>query len=430
MLAVGGCGSGAGKRVIRTEASGPPGVVRVALTDFRWPLDPALVRGRDETTLARALYSTPLRIDAATGAPTAGLCSGWAASDELHTWTLTCRNAPAIAAALRRVGRLTDAPSHWLFADARIAAPSASRLVVRLPFAWRRFPYALTAVAAAPRFVPGPFRVVSGSPDNIIARSNTLTLDFRRYTARAAQRAFERGEVDEAPVPLGEIARTRARLGDDVVRSRTLLALDAVTLRRLRPELRRVYWDTAGRNDYAELVAEERGAAALSVVSRDVKGTPRAYRRAVGSIPTLPRVRVRIGVPADATLRYGARVLYAQWRDVGLGPQLVTEPAAALDGSLTRWFASYPQAEALPAELALGARIGSRALALRALAAADQGAALDALDEDLRASARLVPVSWVVDARVVSPRLRGWSDDALGAVDYAAVRSLASSRRR
>jgi hypothetical protein len=40
-----------------------------------------------------------------------------------------------------------------------------------------------------------------------------------------------------------------------------------------------------------------------------------------------------------------------------------------------------------------------------------------------------VPIAWVVDARLVSPRLRGWTEDALGDVDYAAVRSLASSRR-
>lgn len=427
MLALAGCDS-AGKPVVRTEASGPPGVVRVALTDFRWPVDPALARGRDETTLARALYVTPLRVDPATGAPAAGLCSGWAASDALKTWTLTCRNAPAIAAALKRVARLTDSPAHWLFADARISAPTATRLVVRLPFAWRRFPYALTAVAAAPRFVPGAFRVVSGNADHIVARSDTLTLEFRRYTPRGAQRAFERGEVDEAPVPLGEIARTRARLGD-VVHARTLLALDAVTLRRLREDLRRVYWDTAGRNDYAELVDEERGAAALSVVSRDVKAMPRAYRRAVAAIATLPRVRVRIGVPADPTLRYGAQVLYAQWRDVGLGPQLATEPARALDGALARWFAPYAQAEALPAALALGARVGSRDLALRALGASAQRVPLDDFDDDLRASARLVPVAWVVDARVVSPRLRGWNEDALGDVDYSGIRSLASSPR-
>jgi hypothetical protein len=403
--------------------------VRVALTDFRWPLDPALASGRDETTLARALYATPLRVDPATGAPVPSLCGGWAASDEFRTWTFSCRSAPSIAAALRRVAGLRAAPLRWLFADARISAPSSSRLVVRLPFSWRRFPYALTTVAAAPRFVPGPFRLVSGSAQRVVVRNASLRVVFRRYSPRGAERAFERGEVDEAPVPFGEIVRTRTRLGD-VVHSRTLLAIDAVVLRRLTPKLRSVYWRTVNRNDYAELVAESRGAVALSLVGAKAKVKAQEYRSAVGAISTLPRVRVRIGVPADPTLRYGARLLYAQWRDVGLGPELVSEPARSLDGSFGRRFAVYPQEEALPAELVLRERLGSRGLLLRALAATDQGAALHRLDAELRASARFVPIAWVVDARLVSPRLQGWREDALGDVDYAVVRSLASSRRR
>jgi hypothetical protein len=403
--------------------------VRVALTDFRWPLDPALASGRDETTLARALYATPLRVDPATGAPVPGLCGGWAASDEFSTWTFSCRSAPSIAAALRRVARLRAAPLRWLLADAHISAPSSSRLVVRLPFSWRRFPYALTTVAAAPRFVPGPFRLVSGSAQRVVVRNASLTVVFRRYSRRGAERAFERGEVDEAPVPFGEIVRTRARLGD-VVHSRTLLAIDAVVLRRLTPKLRSVYWRTVNRNDYAELVAESKGAVALSLVGAKAKVKAQEYRSAVGAISTLPRVRARIGVPADPTLRYGARLLYAQWRDLGLGPELVSEPARSLDGSFGRRFAAYPQEEALPAELVLRERLGSRGLLLRALAATDQGAALQRLDAALRGSARFVPIAWVVDARLVSPRLQGWREDALGDVDYAVVRSLASSRRR
>jgi hypothetical protein len=66
---------------------------------------------------------------------------------------------------------------------------------------------------------------------------------------------------------------------------------------------------------------------------------------------------------------------------------------------------------------------------LHALAADDQTPALARFGDDLRASARFVPVAWVVDGRLVSPRLRGWSEDALGDVDYSVVRSLASSRR-
>jgi hypothetical protein len=403
--------------------------VRVALTDFRWPVDPALARTRDDTTLARAFYSTALRIEPATGAPVAGLCSGWAATDGFRRWTFTCRSAPAIAAALHRVQHLRTAPLRWLFVDARVAAPTANRLVVRVPFPWRRFPYALTTVASAPRSVPGPFRLVSGSSDQLVARNANLTLLFHRYTPRAAERAFERGDVDEAPIPAGEIAGTRARLGN-VVQTHTLLALDGVALPRLMPALRRVYWDTANRSDYADLVTEESGAAASSVVTTAKKVPPRAYRNALQAIRTLPRVHVRIGVPGDPDLRAGARVLYGDWRDIGLGPLLVTEPAAMLDGSFDRWVAPYPQAEALPVELALRDGLGSRDLLLRALAEGRQGAALARFDADLRASARFVPVAWAVDARLVSPRLQGWREDALGDVDYSTVRSLASSRRQ
>jgi hypothetical protein len=414
---------------VAVSAGGPPNVVRVALTDFRWPVDPALAQGRDETTLARTLYPTALRIDPATGDPVPGLCSGWAASNGFRTWTFTCRSAPAIAAALRRVQRLPQAPLRWLFAGARVSAPAANKLVVRVPFAWRRFPYALTTVAAAPRSVQGPFQLVSGSASQVVVRNANLTVLFHRYTPRGAERAFERGEVDEAPIPQGEVAGTRARLGD-VVHSRTLLALDGVALRRLMPALRRVYWNTANRGDYADLIAESRGAAAPSLVGTAKKVPARAYRNAVDAIKTQPRVRVRIGVPADPQLRAGARLLYGDWRDLGLGPLLVTEPARALDGSFGRWWAPYPQAEALPAELVLRDRLGSRSLLLRALAADQQAAPLVSFDGDLRTSARFVPIAWVTDARLVSPRLRGWSEDALGDVDYAVVRSLASSRRR
>jgi hypothetical protein len=408
------------------HASGPANVIRVGLTDFRWPLDPALAAGRDETTLARALYSTPLRTDPATGAVVPGLCRAWSASDSFRAWTFTCRSAPSIAATLRRVAHLPAAPQRFLFAGSRVGAPTASRLVVRLPFSWRRFPYALTAVAAAPRFLPGPFRLVSGSPQRVVVRNATLTVVFRRYAARGAERAFERGDLDEAPVPLGDIAATRARLGG-VVHARTLLGVDGVALRRIGSSLRRVYWQTADRSDYAELVSEADGAAAYSVVATNSKATPRAYRNAVKSIGTLPRVHVRLGVPADPVLRYGAQLLYGAWRDIGLGPQLVAEPGRA-DGVFGRWIAAYPQAEALPAELALSDRLASRPLLLRALGATDQAAALASFDADLRASARFLPVSWVVDARLVSPRLRGWRQDALGDVDYSGVRSLASSR--
>jgi hypothetical protein len=422
-----GCDSdGAAPRAFRT--AGPVGIIRVGLTDFRWPVDPVLASGRDETTLARALYSTPLRIDAVTGVPRPGLCRDWKADADFRTWTFTCRAAPSIAGALRRVRGTRAAPLNWLFADAEIRAPDATRLIIRLPFASRRFPYTLTSVAAAPRSVPGPFRLASGSADRVVVQRPGLTVEFRRLGARSAVREFRRGKLDEAPVPLGQIVALRTELGD-VVRARTLLGLDLVVFRGVAARvLRRVYWQTADRGDYEELVPELEGSSAFGLVGSGEERDPAEFRRAVKAIASLPRVEVWIGVPADPVLRFGARLLYAQWRDVGLGPRLVTEPARA-DASFQRVFAAYPQEEAIPAQLVLDEDVGRRALLLRALAATQQHSLLSQLDEEFRESAAVVPVAWVVDARLVSPRLSGWREDVLGNVDYTAVRSRASSRR-
>jgi hypothetical protein len=397
----------------------------VALTAFRWPLDPALAAGRDETTLARTLYSTPLRTDPATGTVVPGLCSAWAASHDFRDWRFTCREASSIAAALHRLVRLRTAPGHWLFANATGISATGSTLRVRLRFPWRRFPYALTAVGAAPRSVPGPFRLVNGSPRRVVVRRAGLTVVFRRLDARAGLREFRLGRVDEAQIPLGDVAATRAQL-PAAVRMRTLLSLDVVVFRGLEQELRRTYWETADRGDYEQLVPELAGSGAYGLVGR-AKADPARFRRAVKAIPSLPRVRVRIGLPADPVLRYGAGILYGQWRDVGLGPQLVTMPP--FDGSFLRIAAAYPQEEAVPAELVLRDQAGPQADLLHALGTTQQGGALGRLDAALRDAAVVVPISWVVDARVVSPRLDGWREDVLGNVDYGNVRSRASSRR-
>ena len=176
---------------------------------------------------------------------------------------------------------------------------------------------------------------------------------------------------------------------------------------------------------------EQEGAAAFGLAGGDDRFRPKRFRGALKAIPSLPRVRVRVGVPADPVLRYGARLLYAQWRDFGLGPQLVTEEGLGLgvDGALRRVLAAYPQAEAIPAELALRDHGIPLDTLRRALAAIRQQDRLEMLDDDVRTAAVVIPVAWVVDARLVSPRLEGWHEDALGNVDYAAVRSRGSSRR-
>jgi hypothetical protein len=428
---VAGCGT---DRVVPTQplpATGPANVIRVALADFRWPLDPALVEGRDETTLARTLYSTPLRTDPATGAVVPGLCTAWKASPDFKRWTFTCRSAPSIAAALRRVVRLGQAPARWLFVDAsRIAAPSESSLVVQLGRPWRRFPYALTAVAAAPRFVPGPFKLVSGSPRRVVVHRPGLTVVFRRLAPLAAVHEFRRGQLDEAPIPLGDIVATqRDRALGPSVRARTLLAQDVVVFRGrpLQAAIRNAYWQTADRTDYEQLVPELAGAGAFGLVGRGERQDPTTFREALKAIPALPRVQVRIGVPPDPVLRFGARVLYAQWRDVGLGPVLVSDSAKSVTADFRRWIAAYPQAEALVAEAVDRSGFGPLDRLAAVLGATEQGPALERLDGALRS--RVIPIAWVVDARLVSPRLQGWREDVLGNVDYSAIRSLASSPR-
>jgi hypothetical protein len=390
------------------------------------------VEGRDETTLARVLYSTPLRTDPVTGAVVPGLCTAWKASPDFRRWTFSCRSASSIAAALRRVARLHRAPARWLFAGAlRIVAPSASSLVIRLREPWRRLPYALTAIAAAPRFVPGPFRLVSGSSRRVVVRRPGLTVVFRRVAPLTALDEFRRGRLDEAPVPLGDIVAMRRdpKLGA-TLRQRRLLAQDLVIFRG-GPALSviRTYWDTADRTDYEQLVPELAGSAAYGLVGRGEQRDPARFRDALKRIPSLPREQVRVGVPPDPVLRFGARVLYAQWRDVGLGPVLVSDSARNVTTDFRRVIAAYPQAEALLADAVYRSGFGRPDLLAAVLASTEQGPAMERLDGALRSLGRVVPIAWVVDARLVSPRLEGWREDVLGNVDYAEVRSRASSRR-
>jgi hypothetical protein len=340
----------------------------------------------------------------------AGLCAAdWRATDRFRTWTFRCAHAVEIAAELRRVGRLRSAPSHWLFAGVRaVTVPAPGKLVVRLRSPWPRFPYALTAVAAAPRRVPGPFRVLHAAPTRVALVRAGMTLVFRRMPPYEAMQAFRRHAIDEAPVPLGDLVYAQRHLHD--VRVRRLLAQDVVAFRGDVPrEVRRVYWDTANRADYQALVPGNAASAALALIATP-KPDPAAFRRGVNRIPDLPIVRVRIAVPRDPTLAYGAHLLFGQWREVGLAPQLV-RPGAPADAAFRRVFAPYPQDEALLGALGVAAGRG----------AVHQGRAFAAVDARNHTDASIVPVCWVADARLVSPSLSGWREDVLGNVDYTQV---------
>lgn len=356
----------------------------MALARLPWPLDPARIETRDDQAVARALLATPLRVEGGRLAP--GLCSSWSGSGA--TWRLRCAHAAAIAAELRR------AP---LFAGTRVAV-RGSELMVRGSSLWE-----LTSVQAAPRGVPGPFRLVSGSRDEIVAERPGLRLVFRRLDPRVAVAAFRAGRVEEAPVPLGDI---RAAEADPALRgevqARQILAVDAVELDRSLPlRLRRVYWQTADRADYQALVPEYRADPALGLVSGardDARSSPKLVRETRAQIPELPQIAVPIAV--EAGLGYEAQLVTAQWRELGLGPYLARRSRVA---RFRRLEALYPRPDAIVA-------------------------ALGSSDEVLFRDATIVPLAWVADARLVSRRLRGWREDALGVPDY--VRCRVSSRSR
>jgi hypothetical protein len=359
--------------------------------------------------VARAVYSTPLRTDA-TGRLAPGLCTDWHASNGFRSWAFRCRDALQIAAELRRVARLSASPAHWIFAPARkIAVPAPGKLVVRLDTPWRRFPYALSAVAAAPRGVRGPFRVVKVSAGRVEVARGRTTLVFRRLAPYAAVQAFRRHDVDEAPVPHGDLAYLREHVRN--VEVRRLLAQDVVAFNRDRVplEVRRAYWGTANRGDYQALVADDAASEAFALIGTP-KPDPAAFRKSVASIPELSTVPVRISVPADPTLLYGARLLLGQWREVGLRAQLVASRARA-DGAFRRVLAPYPQNEALLGALGLAAPLGK----------VGQRQAFAAIDARNAKAAAIVPICWVADARLVSPSLMGWQEDVLGNVDYTRV---------
>jgi hypothetical protein len=376
-----GCGSSSHRAVRALPASGPPDTIRVALADLLWPLEPDRAKTRDEITVARMLFSTPLRTGPR-GELRPGLCSThWSGGGTL--WRFRCRHAGAIATQLRRSGL---EPGSWA---------RKGILMIRSPEP--DVPYRLTEVRAAPPGVPGPFRLISASPARIVAERDGVKVDVRRLAPYSALRLFRAGRLDEAPVPLGDIraARLDPQLAP-AVRARRLLAVDSVIFSRKLPlELRRVYSATADRPDYQALVPEFEAPPAERLSERGQPSASKAaiaLRNAKKRIPGLPKVAVRFATPRDPTLAYGLNLLVASWRDLGLGPVV-----GRGDSAFERIAAPYPRASALEA-------IG-------------------------RANS-LAPIAWVADARLVSPRLQGWSEDPLGVVDYVRVRFRGSSQSR
>ncbi|MGH2922365.1 MAG: hypothetical protein ACRDKU_09890 [Gaiellaceae bacterium] len=227
----------------------------------------------------------------------------------------------------------------------------------------------------------GRFRLVGRASDRIEITRPGLTVVFHRMDPFAATRAFARGELDEAPVPQGEIRAVEAHpvLGP-TLRGRELRGLDVVVFPpRLPDSLLRAYRLTAPRGDYQQLISERVACPAYGLRPDAKRSSPADFRRARASIRTVPRIPLALGIPELPELAEAAELAWAEWRQLGLPIRLVPE-------------------------------------------ASDPDARFVRMVPPMRAEREnVVALGWVAEARLVSPRVRGWRMNALGLVDYTRV---------
>ena len=210
------------------------------------------------------------------------------------------------------------------------------------------------------------FRVVHAKPGLIVARRDGLRVVFRQVEPHRAAVLFRHGRLDEAPVALGDIrAALRDPLVGPAVRVTHLDEVDGLRATHLPRIVVETLGATADRRDYAQLVPED--------LAAEMPTPPaRVFRAARAGVHGLPHVPVRIKAVGDPSVYYGATMLAAAWRDLDLNVHVVGRNANAL---FTR--SSAPAA---------------------------------------------VAIARAVDARLVSPRVRGWRENAQGIVDYARVK--------
>ena len=166
------------------------------------------------------------------------------------------------------------------------------------------------------------------------------------------------------------------------LRARALEGVDVVVLPRgLPPALRRVYRLTVPRGEYQALISERVAAPAYGLRPDAEPTSPADAREARGSIRSLAPAQLTLGVADRPELVEAAELVWAEWRQLGLPVSL---------------------------------RPGARRTDMRFVRAIPSSAIAGRTDD-------VVPLGWVAEARLVSPRVHGWRMDELGVVDYSPV---------
>jgi len=244
------------------------------------------------------------------------------------------------------------------------------------------------------------FRLQSADARRIVAVRGGLRLEFVRMEPHRAAAAFRRGEVDVAPIALGDL---QAALHDPALRGsvhvRPLLAVDVVRLdRRIPLAVRRLLWRAADREDYRALVPERAARAAYGLLPTAPAVRRASLRELKEEAAKLPHVQVRLHGG------YEAQLLAAFWREAGLD---VVAGSPPYNGRFERVAARFP---------------GPRWLFVAALGPQALRTPTAVLARRLRSEATIVPIAWVAGAMLVSRRLAGWRQDELGTTDYSRVR--------
>jgi hypothetical protein len=145
--------------------------------------------------------------------------------------------------------------------------------------------------------------------------------------------------------------------------------------------MRRVYRLTVPRGEYQALISERVAAPAYGLRPDAEPTSPAAAREARGSIRGLSPSPLTLGVPNRRELVEAAELVWAEWRQLGL-----------------------------PVRLQPGARTADMQF-VRAIPSSEIAARPD----------DVVPLGWVAEGRLVSPRVHGWRMNELGVVDYSRV---------